>query len=129
MTESWTDERVSDLRRLWKDGLSITQIGARIGVSRNAVAGKAMRLGLPARGEYAARTKRARRPQIVGKLSAASFPSRGQCEWPLWPHKAKPGHPKYGTFCCKATEEGATYCAEHAVIAYDRKVDLPEAAE
>ena len=47
---SWTDERVVLLRELWAQGLSASQIAARLGgVSRNAVIGKAHRLGLEGR--------------------------------------------------------------------------------
>ena len=49
MTESsnaWTEERLAQLRSLWDEGLSISQIGDALGVSRNAIAGKAHRLGL-----------------------------------------------------------------------------------
>ena len=47
---SWTDERINELQKLWKEGLSASQIAARLGgVSRNAVIGKVHRLGLPER--------------------------------------------------------------------------------
>lgn len=47
---SWTDERVAILQKLWKDGLSASLIAAKIGeVTRNAVIGKAHRLGLAGR--------------------------------------------------------------------------------
>ncbi|MGB2321440.1 MAG: GcrA family cell cycle regulator, partial [Candidatus Puniceispirillaceae bacterium] len=47
MTDNaWTDERLAQLRKLWDDGLSISQIGDALGVSRNAIAGKAHRMGL-----------------------------------------------------------------------------------
>lgn len=46
----WTDERVEQLKKLWAEGLSASQIAARIGgVSRNAVIGKVHRLGLSGR--------------------------------------------------------------------------------
>ena len=45
----WTEERVSQLTKLWDDGLPATDIAAQMGVSRNAVIGKAHRLGLPKR--------------------------------------------------------------------------------
>lgn len=43
----WTEARIADLVRLWSHGYSCAQIGALIGVSRNAVIGKASRLKLP----------------------------------------------------------------------------------
>ena len=45
----WSTERLDALRSLWKTGISISKIGKELGVSRNAVAGKAHRLGLPKR--------------------------------------------------------------------------------
>ncbi|MDC0493898.1 global cell cycle regulator GcrA-like protein, partial [Alphaproteobacteria bacterium] len=45
----WTDERLEKLKELWTQGLSISQIGEALGVSRNAIAGKAHRMGLPKR--------------------------------------------------------------------------------
>jgi len=47
---TWTPERIAILRKLWAAGLSCSQIAARIGgISRNAVIGKASRLGLAGR--------------------------------------------------------------------------------
>jgi len=46
----WTEERIEALRSLWMQGLTASQIAERLGgVSRNAVIGKAHRLGLSAR--------------------------------------------------------------------------------
>jgi hypothetical protein len=45
----WTDEMSAELSRLWREGLSLTAIGRRLDVSRNSVASKARRLGLPKR--------------------------------------------------------------------------------
>ncbi len=43
----WTDERVEQLKQLWGGGMTAAQIAERIGgTSRNAVIGKAHRLGL-----------------------------------------------------------------------------------
>lgn len=61
---TWTDERVELLKKLWSDGLSASQIAAKIGggVSRNAVIGKVHRLGLSGRGKTkAVSTLRSRR--------------------------------------------------------------------
>ena len=47
---SWTDERIDRLRALWTKGVTASQIAEELGgVSRNAVIGKAHRLGLQAR--------------------------------------------------------------------------------
>ncbi|MCR5875143.1 GcrA family cell cycle regulator [Phenylobacterium sp. J426] len=47
---NWTDERIDLLKKLWADGLSAAQIAKQMGrVSRNAVLGKAHRLGLGGR--------------------------------------------------------------------------------
>lgn len=44
---SWTDERIESLKSMWLDGYTATQIADALGsVSRNAVIGKAHRLGL-----------------------------------------------------------------------------------
>ena len=45
----WTDETIERLRALWAEGLSTAEIGRRMGISKNAVVGKAHRLNLPAR--------------------------------------------------------------------------------
>ncbi len=47
---SWTDERIDKLKSLWGQGLTASQIADDLGgVSRNAVIGKAHRLGLESR--------------------------------------------------------------------------------
>lgn len=45
----WTDERVTHLRRLWDEGHSASEIGRRLGVSKNSIVGRARRDDLPAR--------------------------------------------------------------------------------
>jgi GcrA cell cycle regulator len=47
---SWTDERIDRLKELWSKGMTASQIADELGgVSRNAVIGKAHRLGLQSR--------------------------------------------------------------------------------
>ncbi len=45
----WADEVIIRLRELWDEGHSTAEIGRRLGVTKNAVVGKAHRLDLPAR--------------------------------------------------------------------------------
>ncbi|MDA8050465.1 MAG: GcrA cell cycle regulator [Rhodospirillales bacterium] len=45
----WAEELVTRLRVLWDEGRSTAEIGRNIGMSKNAVVGKAHRLDLPAR--------------------------------------------------------------------------------
>jgi len=64
---SWTDERVEQLKKLWSDGLSASQIAAELGgITRNAVIGKVHRLGLSGRAKApsssAPRQRKARAP-------------------------------------------------------------------
>src|SRR6202048_1388517 len=67
---SWTDERVENLKKLWSDGLSASQIAAELGgITRNAVIGKVHRLGPSRRATAppppAPRPRRARAPSRV----------------------------------------------------------------
>jgi GcrA cell cycle regulator len=67
---TWTDERVEQLKKLWSDGLSASQIAAEIGnVSRNAVIGKVHRLGLSGRGK--AKAASAQRPRKSARTPSA----------------------------------------------------------
>ncbi len=68
---SWTDERIEELRKLWADGLSASQIANTLGgVSRNAVIGKIHRLGLS--GRVKAARAPARRTTTVAAAAAAT---------------------------------------------------------
>ena len=47
---SWTEERIERLKSMWHEGATASEIADKLGgVSRNAVIGKAHRLGLEAR--------------------------------------------------------------------------------
>ena len=62
----WTDERVENLKKLWQDGLSASQIAKQLGgVTRNAVIGKVHRLGLSGRAKSPSNgSPRPRKPRI-----------------------------------------------------------------
>jgi GcrA cell cycle regulator len=81
---AWNDTRVETLTRLWREGLSASQIARSLagGVTRNAVIGKIHRLGLAGRakasrpGVRARRAERpARQPRHVARLSPRPPPA------------------------------------------------------
>jgi len=45
----WSQEMIARLRGFWTEGYSTAEIGRRMGVSKNAIIGKAHRLALPGR--------------------------------------------------------------------------------
>lgn len=136
----WTDERVEQLKALWTEGLSASQI-ARVlgGVTRNAVIGKVHRLGLagragPTRSERPRHTSSHRsvaRTQPVERETVEEDPvvledgsfvtvlnvSDRMCRWPI-------GDPAEGEFhfCGHKPKEGSPYCEAHARKAYQPHV-------
>ncbi|MBN8551654.1 MAG: GcrA family cell cycle regulator [Caulobacterales bacterium] len=74
---SWTDERVADLKKLWLDGLSASQIAKQLGgVTRNAVIGKVHRLGLSGRAAPSQPSRPAFRAARPRPTQAPSAPRR-----------------------------------------------------
>jgi GcrA cell cycle regulator len=76
----WSVEAIERLRALWAEGHSTAEIGRRMGISKNAVVGKAHRLSLPARPSPIRREPgqaAAPRPQPVRAPRVAVPPARG----------------------------------------------------
>ncbi len=127
---AWTEERLAQLRKLWDEGLSISQIGDALGVSRNAIAGKAHRMGLPKRpspiSKAAKETKKPAKPMPAAepenlplRLELRKLKwSRSKCCWPS-------GDPKLSgfTFCGDAVVLGKPYCVKHCEEAYTTSRD------
>jgi GcrA cell cycle regulator len=131
---AWTDDRVEKLRELWDKGLSASQIAKELaeGVTRNAVIGKAHRMGLASRpspvksdpakrAAAAAAKKKAAAPKkssatkvapTTGKVSILDL-TESMCKWPI-------GHPGEANFhfCGKPSQPTFPYCANHCVEAY-----------
>ncbi len=139
---SWNETNVARLRELWDQGLPTAQIGKLLGFTKNAVVGKAHRIGLERRPSPIRRTavkpdrKKARSP-IVPKLNFENVkeeelknkkiqqkflpdiknvftnPTKRGCEWPE-------GHPDESDFkfCGKERFEDKPYCLDHCAIAY-----------
>ena len=111
----WNEQRLESLKRLWAEGLSITRIGLEIGVSRNAVVGKAHRMGLPRRQSPIARSDRpapAPKRRTLSPLAAQDW-SRDKCRWPIGDPRAHDFH-----FCGDPIEPGRPYCSAHCAMAY-----------
>ena len=138
----WDDSNVTKLRELWDQGLPTAQIGKLLGFTKNAVVGKAHRIGLERRPSPIRRTavkpdrKKARSP-IIPKLNFEvkkdevkenlahhqTFQPvvknlftknvKRACEWPE-------GHPDESDFkfCGKERFEDKPYCIDHCAIAY-----------
>lgn len=69
----WTAEKIEQLNKLWSEGMSITEIGKILGMTRNAVVGKAHRLGLAKRPSPIAR---APGPRPAAQPAPAAQPTR-----------------------------------------------------
>ena len=71
--QTWTDDRVELLKKLWADGLSASQIaGEPGGITRNAVIGKVHRLGLSGRAKApSSSVPRQRKPRAPSQMFRA----------------------------------------------------------
>ncbi|CAI9121679.1 GcrA family cell cycle regulator [Brytella acorum] len=69
----WTEEVISRLQELWQQGLSTAEIGRQLNITKNAVVGKAHRLGLPARPSPIRKAVQASEVD-AGDVSASSVP-------------------------------------------------------
>ncbi|MFQ5534447.1 MAG: GcrA family cell cycle regulator [Sphingomonadales bacterium] len=119
---SWTDERIETLKKLWTDGKTASQIAAELGdgVSRNAVIGKAHRLGLASRpsplktdgANPRPTVKKAAVAKTTRKVTLLDLTER-KCKWPI-------GHPGEADFhfCGEKSTPGQPYCPPHAAEAY-----------
>jgi len=132
----WTDDRVEQLKNLWTEGLSASQI-ARVlgGVTRNAVIGKVHRLGLAGRATPT-RSERPRlplAPKVAARVYAPEPPvveedpvvledgnhanvltiNDRMCRWPIGDPSETDFH-----FCGRKPKVGSPYCEAHARKAY-----------
>ena len=82
----WTAKAIDLLRALWAEGHSTAEIGRRMGITKNAIVGKAHRLDLPARpspirkGEAGGAQPTPRRKPSIRE--AAATPSRAAVQAP-----------------------------------------------
>lgn len=116
----WTDERIEELKALWAEGLTTGEIGKRLGVSKNAVVGKAHRLGLQGRPSPIKREQKprqdapaSRKKETDPKIRSVVDLSVHTCRWPI----GDPREPGFH-FCGAPSLPNKPYCAEHASVAY-----------
>ncbi len=130
---SWTDERVTLLKKMWCEGKTAAEIAKELGnVTRNAVIGKAHRLKLSNRVSPIQQNKKPVavpagkvQPQLAErKVQKTDFQDNRkgiplvdlkaqECRWPL----GDPREAHFG-FCGHASVAGLPYCAEHTRMAY-----------
>jgi len=111
----WTEARVATLKHLWEQGRSASQIASEMGdVSRNAVIGKAHRLGLKSR-PSPIRREQARPRAVPQPQPRKKQVGDRQCHWPIG-HPREPGF----HFCGASAAPDRPYCEEHCAIAYRR---------
>ena len=126
----WTKEQDTVLREMRTQGFSAQQIAVELGgVTRNAVIGRAARLGL-------ASTKRAAAPKAARKPRTRSTPFRMQdtateplpimdqrSDAPVALLDLEPHHCRWPVndapymFCAAAKQDGSSYCGHHDQVA------------
>jgi GcrA cell cycle regulator len=148
---AWTDERIAQLKAGWEGGMTASQIAEQLGegVTRNAVIGKAHRLGLESRpspvkaGEEAetavAAPVAAPAPAPVAAPAPVPAAARPAAKKPVRSGKAAKtslldlnekickwpiGHPGDADFhfCGKPSQAGFPYCTEHCLVAYQAQL-------
>jgi len=110
---AWTDEKIVRLKKLWQEGLTTGEIGKRLAVSKNAVVGKAHRLGLKGRPSPIKRQQKQAEVKKDTRVFTLTDLSAQTCRWPI-------GDPKHEDFrfCGRAVSPGKPYCADHCATAY-----------
>ena len=144
----WTEDKVSQLRELWDQGLPTSQIGKILDFTKNAVVGKAHRIGLERRPSPIKRNimkpdrKKARAPMVpnlsVSLKSDSDFNQKAGSYYDFNKSQDKylaqyllmskknigcewpSGHPNESDFfyCGHEKGEGKPYCTKHCEQAY-----------
>jgi len=134
----WTPDRIKILIAHWEEGLPTSEIGRRLGVTKNAVVGKVHRLGLKKRQspirqsapgtvqpkKARAKTKVAEKSETVvqatpkvtrpsGEVIRLEELTGSMCSWP----EGEPGTPDF-YFCGEPSIADKPYCEHHCSRAY-----------
>ena len=139
---TWYKLKVKDLNKFWNTGVATTRIGEQLGFTKNAVIGKAFRLGLERRQNSRKKTtptqqissttmyretsvsaatqsavKREvtrRREKFSFKKSIVGTGSFKSCQWPIGDPLEEGFH-----YCCGQNIPTKPYCIEHYKKAYN----------
>ena len=139
---SWTQQKVDDLKKLWNEGVATSRIGEQLGFTKNAVIGKAFRLGLERRQNSRKKTANSqsvssvtmyressnsshsqitpkrevsrRREKFSFKKSIVGTGSFKSCQWPIGDPLEEGFH-----YCGGQNIPTKPYCIEHYKKAYN----------
>jgi GcrA cell cycle regulator len=135
----WLAERIDRLKALWTRGLTASEIGNELGVSRNAVIGKIHRLKGYESARMPAGNKHARPPPAPKPKPPAPKQPRVVLNVPFlnltidelragvcrYPH----GEASPYLFCGQPTRKGSPYCALHRRMTLQRYQPPPPTLE
>ena len=138
---SWNQQKVEDLKKLWNDGVATSSIGEQLGFTKNAVIGKAFRLGLERRQNSRKKTSQSvsissttlyretsssisssaikknpikRRERFNFKKSIVGTGNFKSCQWPIGDPLKEGFH-----YCGGQNIPTKPYCIEHYKKAYN----------
>ena len=139
---SWNQQKVDDLKKLWNEGVATSRIGEQLGFTKNAVIGKAFRLGLERRQNSRKKTARSQSVSSVTMYRETSVPGHSQmtpkrevtrrrekfsfkksivgtgsfksCQWPIGDPLEEGFH-----YCGGQNIPTKPYCIEHYKKAYN----------
>ena len=110
MAFNWTEARVKKLEKLWAKNIPARDIAKQLGsgITRNAIIGKANRLGLT-------RILETKEKNNINEKDTVLLEIKG-CRWPF----GDPGEKNFH-FCGSNQVPGKPYCLEHCLLAYRKK--------
>ena len=139
---SWNQQKVDNLKKLWNEGVATSRIGEQLGFTKNAVIGKAFRLGLERRQNSRKKTTQSQSVSSVTMYRETNVPGNSQispkrevtrrrekfsfkksivgtgsfksCQWPIGDPLEEGFH-----YCGGQNIPTKPYCIEHYKKAYN----------